>query len=237
MGKDTKIEWCDHTFNSWHWSEPLKWDAAAKEAGERHRVFCASMADVFEDRDDLLPHRERLWNLIRETPNLDWLLLTKRPENISRMIPAFWNVFAPSNVWYGTTAGDQDGYDKRILHLLKVPACIRFLSCEPLLSGIDIGLGRLMYNDVTLAPRLSDHLQWVICGGESGAGAREMDLAWARSIRDQCKAAGVAFFMKQLGERIREGAWTMKQSSKTMGDIETFPPGLQVREFPNAVSA
>lgn len=130
-------------FGDAHWREPLKWDAAAAKAGIRARVFCASMADVFERRDgehsDVLDHeRSKLWALIALTPHLDWLLLTKRPENVMEMIPASWSSKLPDNVWVGTTVENQEQADRRIFHLLRVPAHVRFLSCEPLLGAIDL---------------------------------------------------------------------------------------------------
>ena len=204
--RETKIEWCDHTWNPWwgcvkvspgcancyaeafdrrthgtskhvtasgetrephwgkdaprrffgdkHWAEPLRWDweaAVAMNAAERGqaggasgalphrpRVFCASMADVFEDRPDLVEPRARLFRLIDATPNLDWLLLTKRPENIRRMVPPEWLESWPAHVWVGTTVEDQKRADQRIPHLLDVPARVRFLSVEPLLESVDL---------------------------------------------------------------------------------------------------
>ena len=128
------------------WREPLKWARAARAAGERRRVFCASMADVFEGRSDLDEPRARLWGMIRATPELDWLLLTKRPENVARMVPSAWlegvdrrRLVAagwPTNVWLGTTVEDQEHAAKRIPELLRVPARTRFLSVEPLLERL-----------------------------------------------------------------------------------------------------
>lgn len=194
-----------------NWQQPYKWDKAAKKAGERHRVFCASLADVFEDRPELASPRDRLFQLISDTPNLDWLLLTKRPENIERLMwPSPTEDIPVSvlgggdylpNVWLGTSVEDQTRADERIPHLLKVPATFRFLSCEPLLGPIE-------FSDVTNRSDAVEQLgkpalagiQWVIVGGESGSGARPMHPAWARSIRDQCRAASVAFHFKQWGE-------------------------------------
>lgn len=125
------------------WREPLKWNREAAAEGVRRRVFCASMADVYGDRDDVVSARARLFALIRETPALDWLLLTKRPENIMRLsvgtliadVSAPW----PDNVWIGTSVEDQRAADERIPHLLRVPARVRFLSMEPLLGRVDLG--------------------------------------------------------------------------------------------------
>jgi protein gp37 len=192
------------------WREPLKWDRAAAAAGERHRVFCASLADVFEDRPELVKPRRRLWQLICATPHLDWLLLTKRPENINRMLgPRGLNFYAVEgpvpcpqpNVWFGVSVEDQARADERIPLLLQTPAAVRFLSCEPLLGPVE-------FSDVTkrsdavaqLGKKALGGIDWVIVGGESGHGARPMHPAWARSLRDQCQAAGVAFFFKQWGE-------------------------------------
>jgi protein gp37 len=122
-------------FGDAHWLEPRKWNDEAKLHGERVRVFCASMADVFEERRDLDPSRERLWGLIEETTQLDWLLLTKRPERVAHMAP--WKANWPKNVWIGSTVGstveDQKSAEERLPHLARLPAAIRFISAEPLL--------------------------------------------------------------------------------------------------------
>jgi len=170
-----------------YWRQPLAWDRDAQRAGKRARVFCASMADVFEDRDDLLATRERLWALIERTPNLDWLLLTKRPQNVGGMVP--WGNDWPRNVWLGTTVETQRWADKRLPQLVRHPAKILFLSCEPLLGPID------------LAPWLihERRIDWLIVGGESGHHARPMNPDWARALRDQCREHDVAFHFKQWG--------------------------------------
>ena len=121
------------------WRQPEKWNDEASEADVRARVFCASLADVFEDRPELVKPRERLFALIARTPNLDWQLLTKRPENMVRLAPPSWAKGWPNNVWAGTTVEDQRRADERIPHLLNVPARVRFLSCEPLLGAVDLG--------------------------------------------------------------------------------------------------
>lgn len=186
-----------------NWNQPLKWDAAAKTAGERHRVFCSSLADVFEDRPELAPWRLDLFQLIAFTPHLDWLLLTKRPENIDRMLPRknLQPLTAETwpNVWLGTTVEDQQRANERIPELLKVPAKVRFLSCEPLLERVTLNpwlLSEHGRRHIGAAPGIS----WVIIGGESGGGARPFHLEWARDLVSQCRAAGVAPFVKQLGQ-------------------------------------
>lgn len=179
-------------FSDEHWREPLKWNRDAERQGQRKRVFCASMADVFEAREDLDPWRTRLWTLIQDTPCLDWLLLTKRPENATRMIP--WRNGWPANVWFGTTVENQTYAKKRVPILLDVPALTHFLSCEPLLGPLELSawLGQ--------SARSGKGIDWVIAGGESGPHARPMDPRWALTLRDQCLSAGVAFHFKQWGE-------------------------------------
>jgi protein gp37 len=176
-------------FSDAHWREPIRWNAEAITKGERRRVFCASMADVFEARSELDPWRERLWTLIESTPALDWLLLTKRPEQIAARVP--WTERWPANVWLGTTAENQLWASRRIPILLKHPAAVRFVSCEPLIGPLD------------LSPWLGDGrrrgIDWVIAGGESGFKARPMNPEWPRKLRDQCSRAKIAFHFKQWG--------------------------------------
>ena len=174
-------------FGEAHWREPLKWNAEALRDRERRRVFCASMADVFENRAELVPLRDRLWQLISATPALDWLLLTKRPERVLKSVP--WGDAWPSNVWVGVTAENQRWAEKRIPLLLQLPAKVRFLSCEPLLGPLDV---RKWFGG-------DRRVDWVIAGGESGHSARPMNPDWARALRDQCRAAGVPFHFKQWG--------------------------------------
>lgn len=182
------------TFSDSHWREPLRWNREAAEAGERRRVFCASMSDVFEDRRDLDVWREQLWKLIAETPALDWLLLTKRPEAITDLAP--WKKRWPANVWLGTTIEDQEWAETRLPHLLRHPAALHFVSCEPLLGPLDI-TPWLVPGKTGRAKRYA--IDWVIAGGESGAKARPMHPGWAESLRDQCCEASVAFHFKQWG--------------------------------------
>jgi len=180
-------------FGEDYWNNPIKWDKQANMDGVRRRVFCASMADVFEDRDDLEEWRGKLWELIEKTPNLDWLLLTKRPENIGDMIP--WPTDWPENIWLGTTVENQKYADERLPHLLQHKATVRFLSCEPMLGPVDL--------EKWIKPNQEKGLEgidWVIGGGESGPGARPMHPDWARTIRDQAQSAGIPFHFKQWGK-------------------------------------
>lgn len=208
----------------------------------RPRVFCASLADWLDDEVPI-EWLVDLLQLIHDTPNLDWLLLTKRPENwpgriaaankhvadsAERIMPRL-NGFlerwrqgtAPANVWIGTTVEDQTRADQRIPVLLQIPAKVRFLFCEPLLGPVNLGRIRLSssfpieHNPLTgfsyvqgkeepwavpTDERPAARIHWVICGGESGPHARPMHPDWARSLRDQCAAAGVPFLFKQWGE-------------------------------------
>ncbi|MGY6705891.1 phage Gp37/Gp68 family protein [Roseinatronobacter sp.] len=215
-----------------NWRKPLAWNRAAEKAGKRARVFCASLADVFDNHGSITSGwRGDLWHLIARTPHLDWLLLTKRPQNIAKMLPDGYG--APAwgngwpNVWLGTTAENQTEADRRIPHLLAVPAAVRFVSAEPLLGPVRLdtvnldertwydALDGAEYYDENLSgnvvpisgPGERSRLHWVICGGESGPGARPMHPDWARSLRDQCEAAGVAFFFKQWGEWHSGAGW------------------------------
>lgn len=193
-----------------NWRKPLAWNKAAQAAGERHRVFCASLADVFDNHPSILPEwRADLWALIRATPNLAWMLLTKRPGNIAKMLPDDWGNGYP-NVWLGCTVVNQEEADRDVPKLLEVPAAVRFLSMEPLLGPVDLnhirlphGSGRTWIDALQpwwVTPDMRTRLDLVIVGGESGPGARPMHPDWARSLRDQCVAAGAAFHFKQWGE-------------------------------------
>jgi protein gp37 len=221
MGKETAISWTDATFNiAWgcekisqgcthcyadafshrvgldvwgpgkdrrtfgekHWAEPLAWDRKAAKEGRRQRVFCSSMTDWALDDPAITAERAKLWTLIRKTPHLDWQLLTKRADRIAGCLPSDWGPGYPG-VWLGVSVEDRKYGLPRIDHLREIPASVRFLSVEPLLED----LGTI---DLT-------GIDQVIVGGESGPGFRPMDHAWARSIRDQCQATGVAFFFKQ----------------------------------------
>jgi protein gp37 len=176
-------------FNDAHWREPLAWNEEARAAGQRSRVFCASMADAFERRAELNDHRGRLWKLIQSTPWLDWLLLTKRPQNVASMVP--WADKWPGNVWLGTSVENQAFAERRLPFLLKNPAAVRFLSCEPLLGPLDL---RAWFDREGLFK-----IDWVIAGGESGPRSRPMHPDWAVGLLRQCQDLGVPFHFKQWG--------------------------------------
>ncbi len=207
------------------WADPVRWNNAAKKAGKRAKVFCASMADVF---DDNAPEYalSRLFDLMRNTPWLDWQVLTKRPENIKKNLPGDWGKGGYRNVWLGVSVENQDMADKRIPILLGIPAAVRFLSCEPLLGPVDIrpylfldGGVRKCWECGYFTNRTTEiecpnrcgamkddrSIDWVIVGGESGSAARPMHPDWARSLRDQCQNAGVPFLFKQWGEFLHNG--------------------------------
>lgn len=202
-------------FGDEHWKGPRKWNTKAEKEGRRLRVFCSSMADVFEDHPAVEGERRRLFELILDTPHLDWLLLTKRPENIEPMLRAMqvlkrdnvWDHLWPHrfpNVWLGTSIESQEQADKRIPELLRIPAAVRFLSCEPLIGPVNITDQpwwdwRYTY-DFYPPGMMRRPIDWVICGGESGPKARPMNPEWARALRDQCQVAGVAYHFKQWGE-------------------------------------
>ena len=179
----------------------MRWNLEAAAEGVRRRVFCASMADIFEARTDLDLWRKRLWALIRSTPALDWLLLTKRPEQIENNVP--WGKVWPKNVWIGTTAENQRWADRRIPVLLKHQAVVRFVSCEPLVGPLSI---RRWLGNFESRPGID----WVIVGGESGGKARPMSPEWARDLRDECRRAGVAFHFKQWGQWRPENLYSPK---------------------------
>lgn len=210
-----------------YWDKPIAWNQKAGRLNERHRVFCASMADVFEaygevrQQEWLNLERSRLWRLIEQTPNLDWLLLTKRPENIANMIDARWRNGIPSNVWLGASVEDQDNADKRIPYLVQHASVVRFLSCEPLLGPVDI-----------LRWLQSGQINWVIVGGESGPGARPMRLAWVYDLVRQCNLAAVPVFVKQLGAAPLSMGYERYPVSGKGGDMVEWPEDLRVREFP-----
>lgn len=204
-----------------YWQQLDAWNRAGAKASERHRVFCASMADVFEGHPDTLPHLERLFLHIADKRHLDFLLLTKRPENIMKLIPDIWKKQLPDNVWVGTSVENQEAANKRIPHLLHVPAKVRFLSCEPLLEEIDLIQAEKEIFDA-IDPEWRDNrrmdplvnilgscdvenkrepgIHWVIAGGESGQKARPMHPNWVKKLRDQCNKYGIPFFFKQWGE-------------------------------------
>lgn len=211
------------------WAQPLAWNRKAARDGVRRRVFCASLADVFDSRvDDMLGHggrpvREHLWDVVRATPHLDWLLLTKRPHLVMDRVPASWASGEggrppewPANVWIGATIEDQARAVERVPHLLQIPAAVRFVSCEPLvgpvfldqidLSGPDGGeqelhaLAGWWRDEHGVRRPAAGRIHWVIAGGESGSHSRPVHPYWLKSLRIQCESFEVPFHFKQWGD-------------------------------------
>lgn len=329
MADQTKIQWCDATFNPWrgctkvsdgcancyaeagskrnpsvlgkwgpqgvrvlgaesYWGLPWTWHKKALRSRKRLKVFCASLADVFEDwggqlvdtagnrlwwhptdqrfeprvcvnqSGSFLPHKEfepymltharaRLLLEIHVTHNLNWLLLTKRPEHFQRHMEAImdidphdagdlaaqWVLGSPMpNIWMGTSTENQECLLARLPALLQIPATVRFLSVEPQLGPITL-------------PKGIKGLHWVIVGGESGSHSRPFNPEWARYLRDQCEQEGIAFFLKQFGanpqvegppdgDTAQDGRrlHPLKLMDKKGGDMEEWAQDLRVREFP-----
>lgn len=193
-------------FGEKHWNEPLRWERKAIKTGRRLRVFCASMADVFDNNPGVESERQRLWELIRATPHLDWLILTKRIGNAKTMLPADWGV-GYKNVWLGASVVNHEEAMRDIHKLVSTPAFIHFLSCEPLLGAIDASF----YG-----------IDWVIIGGESGTQARSMEWQWVRGIARRCEVRGIPVFMKQGSQADSPGFKV----------FSSFPADLQIRQWP-----
>lgn len=235
-------------FTEKHWREPLNWNAAAEKAGVRKRVFCASMADVFEDRDDLDPWRAKLWVLIESTPWLDWQLLTKRPENIADRLPLRWlpiggSPRVPRNLWLGATAEDQEHYGTRWPDLAEAArdfgVSTTFISYEPALGPLEVLCHGCGHN--VAAHHAPDQggcsgwfPSWIIVGGESGGGARPFVVEWAASVVGQCRRSPIRCFVKQLGRQpiVALTGQRLKLLSDKGGDMAEWPEPLRVREFP-----
>lgn len=223
-----------------NWKLPLKWNQLSEQwvrnGGPRTRVFCASLADVF-DNDVAPAWRADLFDLIRRTPHLDWLLLTKRIGNAWKLMADACGVSMASltlpwhNVWLGATVVSQEEFDRDVPKLMRIPAARRFLSLEPMLGPVDLGLQCENWSDdIVMDPEtgarecckacdytgIGNAIDWVICGGESGPNARPMHPGWVRSLRDQCAAAGVPFLFKQWGE------WTPGENvERQRGTVDT----------------
>lgn len=241
MAEQTEISWADATFNPWigctrvspacdhcyaardnerrkwvpgwgagvprrrtkTWGDPVRWNKQAALTGYRPRVFCASLADVFDNEVDQA-WRVDLWALLRATPNLRWMLLTKRIGNAAKMLPVDWPF---PNVGLMATLESQGVWDRDIQKLMTTPAAWHGVSAEPLLGPIRIGPWRP---------------DWIITGGESGAGHRQIDPNWVRLLRDQCLATGISFHHKQWG-----GTRPKENGCELDGrEWKDFPPAL-----------
>jgi len=211
-----------------YWKTPSKWDAKARafkdEHGHRPRVFCASLADVFDNQAPSA-WREDLFALIRQYDQLDWLLLTKRPQNILKMLPSDWDDGYP-NVWLGTTTEDQKRFDQRWEYLQKIPALVRFVSYEPAIGPLRL-------------PAHGPLPNWLISGGESGGGARPVEPRWVRDIIADCREHGVTPFHKQWGSYrnnplVVEQGMSIKEAMQLdgFGKGGGLVDGKLVREYP-----
>jgi protein gp37 len=199
------------------WRQPVRWNARALADGIRRRVFCASLADWLDNK---VPPawRSDLCALIKITPALDWLLLTKRPENFRKLVPTWHEFGCPDNVWFGITGEDQRNFDHRWPIAAQVKVRVRFVSYEPALGPLQL-MQNAVCNKVEHFPqngKFDKYMlpDWIICGGESGHGARMMQHEWARRLRDQCRELGVAYFLKQMTSKAE------------------IPADLMVRQFP-----
>ena len=203
------------------WSDIPRWQKQSEKTGDRPRVFVMSLGDFFEalpenhkDYYDLYEARRRAIDLMEQTTGIDYLVLTKRISNVRKMVPRHWLEIWPSHIRLGISVGTQKDADRDIPRLLKIDAP-NFLSMEPLLERVDISwalesheLGELPQDENGHASSVySNAIDWVITGGESGPHARPMHPDWARSLRDQCQAAGVAFHFKQWGRNLPESQW------------------------------
>jgi len=250
-----------------NWRQPLKWDREAAAAGKRAKVFCASLADVFDQEIDN-NWRVDLFDLIHRTPNLDWLLLTKRIEAMRDWVEGsrhmgLWG--PPANVWCGVSVEDQATADERLPILIQIPAAVRWVSYEPALGPVDFtrirvgasfpkGVERPItidsLHDGNICLDIGDYdferLHWIIVGGESGPKARPFDLDWARSSIEQCRGAGAAAFVKQLGSNPTKQMLVAANLPENRGyvnvpihlndhkgaDPAEWPEDLRVQEFP-----
>lgn len=235
MAKNSKIEWTDATWNPWYgcskvsvgckncymfrWARqfgkdpmtitrsktfdaPLHWK-------EPRRIFVCSLSDFFH-LDVPWSWREEAMEIIRQCPHHTFMILTKRIGNVKSLMPDWWHIC--ENIWLGVTAENQEMADRHIPRLLEIPATIRFVSAEPLLGPIeftDRPWWDWRYTWGFYPPGFfTPPIDWIITGGESGPAARPCDLDWVRDIRDQCKAAGIAFFHKQHGGNKKiGGSW------------------------------
>jgi protein gp37 len=225
MSGTTKIEWCDRVWNpvtgcdkvsegcrncyaeriaSRFWgerkfdqvqchpdrlSEPGKWK-------KPQRIFVNSMSDLFHP-DVLGAFMADVWDEMVSHPRHTFMVLTKRPDRLLEFAKWYGDEFKSQNIWIGVSVENQKAADERIPLLLQTPAAVRFVSVEPMLGEVD--LGNFLCADYRHKLTLGNYLDWVICGGETGSGARPMHPDWARSLRDQCQAVGIPFFFKRLG--------------------------------------
>lgn len=215
-----------------NWAKPLRWNREALASGTRPRVFCASLADVFDD--EVEPKwRDELWTLVAKCSALDWLLLTKRPQNFATMLPWSPGYAGPEgqrtanpwgNVWLGTTVENEKMMRERLGYLISTPAAVRFLSMEPLLEYVS------PYEFHVAA------VDWIIVGGESGPKARSFHLDWARSYVEWGREISTPIFVKQMGDNAvgsgRDQLALLEMKAHHRADPAEWPADLRVQEFP-----
>lgn len=235
---------------------PLRWRIP-------RRVFVNSMSDLFHAR---VPREfvAQLWDVMARTPQHTYQILTKRPDRMARVVKGLpagpWHAAPLRNVWLGTSVEDQARADQRIQHLYDTPAAVRFLSVEPLLDRVDVDRYLWLSSSNTAGPwrdfngrvrvggsgvggqafttMPTPDLHWVIIGGESGPGARPMNLAWVRGLAEQCAAAKIPVFVKQLGSVWARdtfiGGQAVAKNDPKGGDPDWWPTDLRIREYPAA---
>lgn len=209
-------------FGDRHWNEPLKWNKTAQARGVRARVFCASMADVFDKRWPAHV-RPRLWKLIKATPWLDWQIVTKRIGNAADMLPEDWGT-GYDNVWLISTIVNQQEADRDLPKLKATPARVKGVSYEP-------ALGPVQWRDSL------DWLHWIIGGGESNQkGMRECRIEWLEDTVGQCAEMKVPYFNKQIGAKPTHHGKPYPLPAGSKGDVpEEWPASIRVRQFPESV--
>lgn len=213
-----------------YWKRPLRWNAEARETGERKRVLVNSLSDVFEDREDLVGPRRRLGDLIEDCPDLDWLLLTKRPRSSWLLLSVMFRLgqsrILPRNVWVGVTCedGGVQAMDRMRFSqdIWWYDSYVTFVSFEPLLGPIRLPPINYMAS-----------IEWAIIGGESGPKARPFHLEWCQNLIAQLRARGTKVFVKQLGANPVECDASMKLRDRKGADIDEWPEDLRIREIPN----
>lgn len=264
MGQNSNIQWTGATWNPWtgctkvsdgckfcymyrdkerygqnptsilrsktKFEEPLKWK-------EPTLIFTCSWSDWFIEEAD--EWRAEAWAIIKATPHHTYQILTKRPERIMQCLPDDWGDGYP-NVWLGVSVENHKN-EGRIWELCQVPAVVRFVSAEPLLGMVDLGLDAAMHWKDQPEPdwntRMKDLIHWVIVGGESGNQTgkyryRECQLGWINHIINQCKDHDVPVFVKQMGTHL---AKEIEMKDHHGGDMSEWPVNFQVREFPKTI--
>ncbi|KKQ95353.1 MAG: putative bacteriophage protein Gp37/Gp68 [Candidatus Woesebacteria bacterium GW2011_GWA1_39_11b] len=249
MGKTTNISWTDATVNFWtgckkvsdgcrdcymfrdkkRWGQDpnkitLSSDAtfyAALKWKDPKRIFTCSWSDFFLEEADAW--RNVAWQVIKNTPQHTWQILTKRPERIGRCLPDDWGR-GYKNVQLGVTVESSKHLD-RIPYLIYTPAAVHFISLEPLIDMVDL-------SDFIMpcaGKRIMANIDWVIVGGESGRTAREMKLKWAEIIIKQCRETNVPIFVKQMGAYT---AHHMGMGNRAGSNIEEWPEHLRIQQMP-----